>query len=294
MILRRGNKGEAVKRLQRALIASGQDLQPDGDFGRLTETAVKNFQRQHGLAADGVVGPRTLAALELHAGTPPSGAGTGAAPAREITFSLEDTEAPPVVKARIREFASGLEQTHDTAIGRMQDALANFETTMVFASSREAQPDVLGSVLGVVLEFAVDHVVDAAAETVAPWLRRAKAAVTKTREEIERAAWAAASHSVGQWIRAKRTAIGNMRGTLRTEDLKTDLELEYLEAGNRDAYFDGLSASVERLRTASPATVQDLERRLYERWISANELMRRATGFQTPLDLRVRKCVSFY
>lgn len=62
--LRRGNKGEAVEELQALLNAKfGFDLEIDGDFGKATETAVKEFQKQHGLTADGVVGKKTWAAL---------------------------------------------------------------------------------------------------------------------------------------------------------------------------------------------------------------------------------------
>lgn len=51
-------KGYDVETLQRAL-----NLYPDGIFGKLTEEAVKEFQRAHGLEADGVVGAKTWAAL---------------------------------------------------------------------------------------------------------------------------------------------------------------------------------------------------------------------------------------
>jgi putative chitinase len=64
-VLRRGAKGEAVKRLQSLLRSHGfPGLAVDGDFGPATEAAVKRFQAVRKLAVDGVVGPRTWAALE--------------------------------------------------------------------------------------------------------------------------------------------------------------------------------------------------------------------------------------
>lgn len=63
-LLRRGSRGDAVAELQRALAKAGFDPgSADGIFGARTESAVKDFQLAHGLAADGVAGPRTLAAL---------------------------------------------------------------------------------------------------------------------------------------------------------------------------------------------------------------------------------------
>ncbi|MEZ5101828.1 MAG: peptidoglycan-binding protein [Thermoleophilia bacterium] len=57
-VLRMGDSGPAVARLQRAL-----GITPDGVFGKGTRKAVKRFQRAAGLTADGIVGPGTLAAL---------------------------------------------------------------------------------------------------------------------------------------------------------------------------------------------------------------------------------------
>ena len=56
--LRVGSTGDPVTWLQRRLIVT-----VDGDFGPQTDGAVKTFQRSGGLADDGVVGPRTWAAL---------------------------------------------------------------------------------------------------------------------------------------------------------------------------------------------------------------------------------------
>lgn len=57
-ILRKGSRGEEVKKLQQSL-----DLASDGIFGPLTEEGVKTFQKAHGLTPDGIVGAKTWAAL---------------------------------------------------------------------------------------------------------------------------------------------------------------------------------------------------------------------------------------
>ena len=61
-ILKHGSKGEDVKRLQKVLLARGfcpRNFVPDGVFGPTTQKAVKQFQRQANLRADGVVGRET-------------------------------------------------------------------------------------------------------------------------------------------------------------------------------------------------------------------------------------------
>ncbi|MFA9487159.1 N-acetylmuramidase family protein [Moraxella haemolytica] len=62
-LLKYGNKGEQVERLQVKLNENGAKLAVDGDFGRATEKAVMAFQRSAGLAVDGVVGIKTWQAL---------------------------------------------------------------------------------------------------------------------------------------------------------------------------------------------------------------------------------------
>ncbi|MDX6254860.1 MAG: hypothetical protein QOJ11_1194 [Frankiales bacterium] len=60
----RGSTGEPVRRLQRALRRTPDlSLVVDGIFGPVTEAAVRLFQEGAGLAADGVVGSLTWAAL---------------------------------------------------------------------------------------------------------------------------------------------------------------------------------------------------------------------------------------
>lgn len=65
--IRKGSSGEYVTLLQTKLIQLGYDLGSygaDGKFGNKTVEAVKQFQKDHGLIADGVVGPMTWDALD--------------------------------------------------------------------------------------------------------------------------------------------------------------------------------------------------------------------------------------
>jgi peptidoglycan hydrolase-like protein with peptidoglycan-binding domain len=64
--LRRGARGDAVRALQVQLKRQLGDksVTVDGEFGKATETAVKNFQGKHRLRVDGVVGVATWKAIE--------------------------------------------------------------------------------------------------------------------------------------------------------------------------------------------------------------------------------------
>jgi peptidoglycan hydrolase-like protein with peptidoglycan-binding domain len=61
-LLYQGSEGPQVSELQRVL---GGGLPVDGDFGPLTDAAVRAFQRGANLTVDGIVGPQTAAALKL-------------------------------------------------------------------------------------------------------------------------------------------------------------------------------------------------------------------------------------
>ena len=59
-VLRMGSRGPAVQLLQLALKRAGEgELETDGIFGGATQAALRRFQRENGLAADGVAGPLT-------------------------------------------------------------------------------------------------------------------------------------------------------------------------------------------------------------------------------------------
>jgi lysozyme len=58
-------QAEDIRRLQEALKQAGINIEPDGFFGNETDRAVKQFQQQKGLTADGIVGAETRRLLGL-------------------------------------------------------------------------------------------------------------------------------------------------------------------------------------------------------------------------------------
>jgi peptidoglycan hydrolase-like protein with peptidoglycan-binding domain len=101
--IREGARGEPVRRAQRALHRTGGfgDVLVDGVFGPDTRRKVEAFQHSSRLVADGVVGPRTWAAL-------PDGA-----PMPE----LREGAHGPVVQSLQRVLANGASQWHGPPLG---------------------------------------------------------------------------------------------------------------------------------------------------------------------------------
>ena len=60
IVLKKGDRGSAVKAVQRRL-----GVAADGKFGSGTVSAVKRFQKRSDITADGIVGPATRQALKL-------------------------------------------------------------------------------------------------------------------------------------------------------------------------------------------------------------------------------------
>lgn len=58
-VLRKGSNGVYVEVLQKKLNDAGHNLDVDGDFGKKTLEAVKDYQKVNGLVVDGIVGVKT-------------------------------------------------------------------------------------------------------------------------------------------------------------------------------------------------------------------------------------------
>lgn len=59
----RGTTGPLAAAVQAALCECWYNLDIDGEFGPLTENALRDFQRRNELEIDGVAGPETYAKL---------------------------------------------------------------------------------------------------------------------------------------------------------------------------------------------------------------------------------------
>lgn len=53
--LKRGDKGDMVKKFQTEMVKDGFEVKVDGDYGIATENVVKEFQKKHGIPATGKV-----------------------------------------------------------------------------------------------------------------------------------------------------------------------------------------------------------------------------------------------
>lgn len=69
-ILRQGDSGTAVTWLQQLLNTKGINIAVDGIFGNVTRAAVVQFQKQSGIATDGIVGAQTWQALRRNGNAP--------------------------------------------------------------------------------------------------------------------------------------------------------------------------------------------------------------------------------
>ncbi len=95
--LRQGSKGAQVKILQEKLNSLGFNAgKVDGSFGPKTKAAVLAFQKAHGLARDGVVGPATRA--KLNSITPAKSKPQDPKPESQDSDSSRANNIPPVTQ----------------------------------------------------------------------------------------------------------------------------------------------------------------------------------------------------
>ncbi len=123
--VQRGSQGPAVQAVQTLLTAAGLTVVVDGDFGPLTDAAVRQFQRSHGLVVDGVVGPQTWPVL-LAAAAVPAAPAVPSAPPLPSSPPVTTQPAPPTPPAAAPCSASrtGPQATVHLAAASLADGLA--------------------------------------------------------------------------------------------------------------------------------------------------------------------------
>jgi len=137
--LKPGDKNEDVKKLQdrlKVLKYLGSDVTSDGDFGPLTEKAVKAFQKINAITPDGIVGETTRAVLNSDKAVPkPDGKTLDqilAAKEAVITITLkrgDKNEDVRKMQIRLQELKYfGSEVTIDDEFGQLtEDAVKAFQ-----------------------------------------------------------------------------------------------------------------------------------------------------------------------
>ncbi len=255
--IHRGAEGDDVVLIQRALQQLDFDVSDDGIFGEATEQAITSFQRSKGLTDDGAVGQPTLDALGLG----------------DKIILFPPQVVPNSVATNIKEYIERFDRQFSLSINNSDRALNQFQTTMSFASTSEAKADILGAMGDAAVAFATDKLIDSVGELTAGMGSKL---INAVRDEVRRASAAAESATIGDWIKAQRTALGKALNSFQPTPLQIELETDFLEATDQEQFLENLFIESKGLAAFRPPSVEDLELILYEKWINAH--FRAVTG----------------
>ncbi|WP_216829911.1 C40 family peptidase [Alkalihalobacterium elongatum] len=145
-LLRAGSQGQAVTELQEKLKEAGHfNHQVTGYFGRVTQNAVKDYQKKHGLTVDGIVGPQTISHIlgrSTASQAPAPSAPAQSAPA-QTTPSANAASSPspaPTTTATTQTLRLGASGTGVTQLQEALKQLGHFDhrVTGYFGSVTDA------------------------------------------------------------------------------------------------------------------------------------------------------------
>lgn len=148
VLLKMGSTGDAVKSLQTSLNNYGYKLDVDGFFGTLTLNAVEDFQKQHGLTVDGIVGPNTYAELNPTTPTAILGIGNSGSDVRYLQENLNkagynlsvDGIFGPLTLNAVKDFQKTSGLAVDGLAGPKTFAALNAKVTAVVTPPTPSQP----------------------------------------------------------------------------------------------------------------------------------------------------------
>lgn len=136
--LRMGTKGASVADAQSLLNGHGASLDEDGQFGPLTDGAVRDFQSDAALVADGVVGPLTWGALDADLPEEETPTPTEEAPAAHAQEAPAAETAPAPTEEAPEQDPTAMQEGIEAAATLMDEI--DFTGRCLGASSADLTP----------------------------------------------------------------------------------------------------------------------------------------------------------
>lgn len=121
--LRKGSEGDDVRMLQQLLKDLGYSLSVDGTFGTRTRDAVKAFQSNNGLKADGIAGTRTIRKLT---GGDAKGAGSASDERTTLSYGMSGQDVSDL-QAQLSALGYYSEVVTGNYLSKTKDAVKWFQ-----------------------------------------------------------------------------------------------------------------------------------------------------------------------
>jgi hypothetical protein len=194
---------------------------------------------------------------------------------QEVSAADEDAALERTRRQLIADFAAAVGGYNDCANTNFNGALANFESTVRSASAQEATLDILNTMATTAFDEGVKLAIKELGEA-APAAGVVFALGKAIKKEMDRAAQAATSHEVGDWIKDLRAAANDAYTQSGTraflEQSATDMVADAGSEDDRQELIDNLTFATGAVQSGRwrAASVEDYERYLYEGWINAH------------------------
>lgn len=165
----------------------------------------------------------------------PSGQGQGQAESSVYELGTAGKRPYDVFQDYVSKVNTALENMRESLLGGVE----NFCTSMSFASSTEAQPDVMGAILKEVGSQVLSQTVDALPHPAGVAASSIKGVVTAATDELGRAAKAAAEAEIAAWV-------NNLRTTANAEFNAAKANLQMEARSGMNAHFDQLAGEYDQ------------------------------------------------